>query len=312
MKKMKSIARRKQNFFQTENEFRFCTGAKKIFDEDFKEDGYSFIEWDAQVSEIPVEKVKLLMLLPSKPQLKKASFPDFINELSSLEHIVFDINFLKNDQAEKLPATVKSLILSRNLTHADILKDLIKNKPEWNKNVRLENTEALFIIADEEKEKITTAISEENLPALKYLGFKFTAKDELDIFSRFTKLTDLELSDLRDFPVFEYIEHLPLFSLDITGTNNKFDIVNVKNLKTLNYLRLNGIRSEIDCRFFTELPELTELVVLNSKKILNVEALLECKNLVSISFLDCADPFKKGVAAKFDESAYEIFDIKYA
>ena len=104
MKKMKLITRRKQDYFQTEEDFRFCTGAKKVYDEDYREDGYGFIEWDAEVSEIPVEKVKLLMLLPNKSQLKKAVFPDFVGKLSALEHIVFDINFLKNDQAEKLPA----------------------------------------------------------------------------------------------------------------------------------------------------------------------------------------------------------------
>ena len=182
----------------------------------------------------------------------------------------------------------------------------------WNENVRLENLDALFIIADEEKTKITTGISAENLPSLKYLGFAFSNKDELETFGRFTALTDLEISNLRDFPIFEHIEHLPLFSLDLTGTNNKFEIAGIKKLKTLKYVRLNGVRSEIDCRLFTELPELTELVVLNSKKILNIEALLDCKNLVSISFLDCADPFKKGIAGKFDEDDYEIFDIKYA
>lgn len=309
---MKLITRRKQDFFQTEKDFRYCAGAKKVYDEDYKEDGYGFIEWDAQISEIPVEKVKLLMLLPNKPQLKKGVFPDFIGKLSNLEHIVFDINFLKNDQAEKLPPSVISIILSRNLAYTDLLKDLLADKIEWNENVRLENLAALFIIADEEKIKITTEISAENLPSLKYLGFAFSNKDELETFRRFTALTDLEISNLRDFPVFGHIEHLPLFSLDLTGTNNKFDITGIKNLKTLRYLRLNGVRSEIDCNLFTKLPELTELVVLNSKKILNVEALLDCKNLVSISFLDCADPFKKGIAEKFDEDAYEIFDIKYA
>jgi len=312
MKKMKLITARKQNFFQTEMEFRYCTGAKKAYDENYREDGYGFIEWDADISAVPVNKVKALTLLPSKAQLKKAVFPDFVFGLSNLEHFVFEINFLKNRQAEKLPASVRSMILSRSLAYADLLKDLTANPVEWDENTRLENLQALFIIADTEKEKITTRISAAQLPNLKYLGFKFTNKNEIEIFSRFTELTDLELSDLRDFPVFENIAHLPLFSLDITGTNNKFDIAGVKNLKTLQHLRLNGIRVEIDCELFTELPELTELVILNSKKILNVEALLKCKKLKSISFLDCADPFKKGVGGKFNENDYEIFDIKYA
>ncbi|MCD9187182.1 MAG: hypothetical protein LUM44_12165 [Pyrinomonadaceae bacterium] len=312
MAKMKFITQRRQTFFQAEKEFRFCTGAKKTYDENYREDGYGFIEWDAQISGIPVEKVKLLIVEPGKPQIKKAVLPAFVFGLSKLEHIVFDISFLKNKQAEKLPASLRSMMLSRRLAFKDIVQDLVKNKVEWQDGTRLENLEALFIIADEEKEKITTRLSAENLPGLKYLGFKFTNKNELETFSRFSDLTDLELGDLRDFPLFEHIAHLPLYSLDLTGTGNKFDISGLKNLKTLKYLRLNGIRPEIDCNIFTELPELTELVVLNSKKILNVEALLDCRNLKSINFLDCADPFKKGIKDKFNEDNYEILEIKYA
>lgn len=312
MAKIKFITQRKQEFFQAEEQFRFCTGAKKTYDENYREDGYGFIDWNAEIPEIPVEKVKLLIVEPGKPQIKKAVLPAFVFGLSRLEHLVFDISFLKNKQAEKLPASLRSIMLTRRLAFSDILADLVKNKVEWHEDTRLENLEAIFIIADEEKEKITTKISAETLPNLKYLGFKFTNKDELETFNRFTDLTDLELSDLRDFPVFERIAHLPLYSLDLTGTNNKFDISGVKTLKTLKYLRLNGIRSEIDCNIFTELPELTELIVLNSKKISNVEALLDCKNLKSINFLDCADPFKKGIAAKFKEDNYDILEIKYA
>lgn len=312
MNKMDFITQRKQSFFQTEKEFCYCTGAKKIYGDDYREDGYGFIGWDAHVSEIPVEKVRLLMLLPSKPQLKKAALPDFIGKLSNLEHIVFDINFLKKEQVERLPPSVDSIILSRNLAYADLLKALTENKIEWNEDVRLENLGALLIIGDEEKTRITTRISAENLPSLKFLGFTFSSKDELETFRRFNALTDLELSNLRDLPIFEHIEHLPLLSLDITGANNKFDIAGAKRLKTLRHLRLNGVRSEVDCRLFAELPELTELVVLNSKKVLNVGALLDCKKLISISFLDCANPFKKEVARRFDQRAYEIFDIEYA
>lgn len=312
MQKMKLIVERKWSYFHPPEQFFYCSGAKKTFEDDYRDDGYHFIEWDTAAKDLPIEKIKLLTLAPGKPQLKKAVFPEYLSELANLEHAVFDINFLKNNQAEKLPAKIRSLILSRNLSYSDLLDDLIKNKIEWDESVRLENLEALFIIADEEKEGITATISDKVFPKLKYLGFKFTNKSELDIFERFPKLTDLELSDLRDYPIFEHIEHLPLISLDITGTNNKFDLADVKNLEALEFLRLNGIRSEIDCRIFTELPELTELVVLNSKKIINIEALLDCKNLKSISFLDCGNPFKKGIADKFKAEDYQMFDIKYA
>ncbi len=312
MQKMKLITQRKQAYFHPPEQNKYCSGAKKVFEDDYEDDGYNFIEWNAQASDLPIEKIKLLALVPGKPQLKKAVFPDYVSELSSLEHIVFDISFLKNKQAEKLPASLRSLILSRNLAYLDVLKDLVKNKIEWDESVRLEKLEALLINAEEEKDEITSRISQENFPELKYLGFRFTDKSELNVFKRFSKLSDLELRDLRDYPIFEHIEHLPLISLDITGANNKFELSGIKNIETLKYLRLNGIRAEIDCQIFTDLPDLTELVILNSKKILNIEALLDCKNLVNISFLDCGNPFKKGVGDKFKERNYEMLDIKYA
>lgn len=313
MAKMKLITQRKQEYFQSPENSRFCTGAKKTYDDDFKDDGYGFVEWNEAAKDFPVDKIKLLILAPNKQQLKKAVFPDFITELSALEHIVFDLNFLqKESEVAKIPSSVSSMILSRNLAHQDLLKDLLENKVEWREENKLENLKALLIIADKEKEGITAKISRENLPQLKYLGFGFSNKTELDLFERFDALTDLELSNLQDYPIFENIEHLPLASLDITGTNNKFDISGAKNLKTLKFFRLNGVRSEIDCRIFTELPDLTELVVLNSKKILNVEALLECEKLKNISFLDCGSPFKKGIGDKFKAADFEMLDIAYA
>lgn len=312
MQKMKFITQRKWAGFQPPQQFCYCCGAKKIYEDDYQNDGYGFIEWETPAEELPIEKIKLLSLAPSKAQLKKAVFPKFISDLTNLEHVLFDLNFLENGEIKKLPASVRSIILSRSLIYPDLWEKLIEDKIEWDESVRLESLESLLIIADEEKNGITNKISQENFPKLGYLGFGFSNKDELNLFRRFSSLSDLELSHLRDYPIFEHIEHLPIFSLDIIGANNKFDLSGVKNLKTLNFLRLNGLRSEIDCRIFTEIPNLKELVVLNSKKILNIEALLECEKLASINFLDCGNPFKKGIAEKFHSRNYEILDIKYA
>jgi hypothetical protein len=310
MKKMKFITSRKWSFFQPSEEFWYCCGSKKVYEEDYKEDGYNFLEWETPIGELPIERIKLLNLAPSKPHLKKAVFPKFTPDLTNLEHILFDLHFLRNGQISQIPTSVISMILSRSLGFPDLAKDLLGNKVEWDENMCLENLESLLFIADQDR--ITNKISEKHFPKLSYLGFKFSNDEELNLFKRFSKLVDLELSNLQDFPLFEYIDHLPLFSLDIVGANNKFDISKVGDLKTLNLLRLNGIRSEIDCQIFTELPELTEIVILNSKKVVNVEALLECKKLNSISFLDCGNPFKKGGSDKFADTEYEILDIKYA
>ena len=309
MKKMKLITKRKWDKFQPNEKFWYCTGAKGVYEDDFKESGYNFIEWETNIKELPIEKIKLLNLVPSKPHLKKEIFPKFLSILKNLEHISFDLMFLRKEEIEKLPTSVRSVILSRDSKYADVWN---QDNIEWDENTCLENLEALLIIADEEKTKLINHISQETCPKLNYLGFRFSNKEELDVFSRFSNLTDLELSYLREYPIFEYIKHLPIFSLDITGTNNKFALAEIQSLKNLQYLRLNGVRSEIDCQIFTELPKLEEIVILNSKKILNIQALLECKNLVSVSFLDCGNPFKKGIVENFNNKNYEILDIMYA
>jgi hypothetical protein len=121
----------------------------------------------------------------------------------------------------------------------------------------------------------------------------------------------VQIEGLRDWPVFDHIKHLPLVSLDIAGTDKKFAVRGLTSLESLKFVRLNSVRAELDCALFTELPRLEEIVVLNSKNVINAKALLECPSLKSIDFLDCNNPFK-GVAQKFQEHGFEHLNIRYA
>ncbi len=311
MREISYIAERKWDFFQQPEKYCFCSGAKNECAE-LAEDGYRTIEWNSDVHGTDTEKIKLLHLAAGKSQIRKAELPPFVQSLKSLENIVLDISFLKNLEKDELPKSLRSITLTRNLRYPDILDELAENPVRWKKDIILENLSALKIIADDEKTGIIHSISKENFPVLKFLGFDVSEKAELSVFEKFSAISDIEILYLKDYDIFRRIEHLPLISLDLGGTNNKFDLSGIEKLKSLKFVRLNSVRSEIDCRIFKNLPDLKELIVLNSKKITNIEALLECSNLVSLDFLDCGNPFKKGIADKFDESAYEIFDIKYA
>jgi hypothetical protein len=306
---MSYIGGRKWSYFHPANQFCYCSGSKTAC-QDLASEGYSFIPWNANAQNLPLENIKLLHLEPTKEQLKKAVLPSFTAELSRLKHAVFEINFLKKLGSKSLTSSLRSLVLSRNLAYRDLLEQLIADQIIW-PTQSFKKLEALLIIADEEKDKLMEDISPSILPALRFLGFSLSKKSQLNVFKQFSNLTDLEITGLQDYPLFDYIAHLPLVTLDLGGSSKKFLVQGLASLKSLEFVRINSIRAEIDCGLFTALPHLKEIVILNSKNIRNVEALLDCPNLKSIDFLDCKNPFK-GVAKKFHERGFEHLDIAYA
>ncbi|MEE6259085.1 hypothetical protein [Plantactinospora sonchi] len=80
----------------------------------------------------------------------------------------------------------------------------------------------------------------------------------------------------------------------------------------LTALRLNGLRAEIDCALFQALPELVDLTILNSKRTINVEALLDCRKLSHLSVVNCGNPFRRGIGAGFRNARFTHLDIRYA
>lgn len=306
---MNYLTQRKWSYFHPSKEFCYCSGTKALC-QDLEDDGYTPIPWDASAKNLPIQKIKLLHLEATRQQLKKAVLPGFVAELSRLEHAVFDIHFLNQRNAEAFPQSLRSLILSRNLEHDYLAEQLHALHIHWPEK-SFKKLEALLFIAYEEKENLVENLSETIFPKLRFLSFDISQKSELNVFGRFTKLTDLEINGLRDYPIFDHIKHLPLVSLDLGGSGKKFPVQGITSLKSLKFLRMNGIRAEIDCRLFTKLPKLEEVVILNSKNITYIEALLDCPKLTSIDFLDCKNPFR-GVAEKFRERGFKHLDIKYA
>ena len=312
MREINYIIERTSSFFQQSEQFRFCCGSKRECAELVEDENFTVIEWNADASALEIEKIKLLFVEATKAQLKKAELPPFVENLEKLENIAFDLSFLRKVKQSSLPDSLRSLTLTRNPDYEDILDELVDDPVEWNDRIILTNLEAIKLIADDEKTGVIETVSKDVFPSLKFLAFDVSEEAELEVFGKFSALTDVELLYIKDYDVFSKLEHLPLISLDLGGTNNKFDLSGIEKLRNLKFVRLNSVRSEIDCRIFKSLPELKELVILNSKKIVNIEALLECPNLVSIEFLDCNDPFKRGIAEKFMSKKYELLDIEYA
>jgi hypothetical protein len=125
-----------------------------------------------------------------------------------------------------------------------------------------------------------------------------------------TTLRHLELADLRnlDVPI-----RSPLRALELGGTGRDFPLERVVgDIGTLEALRLNGVRADIDCAVLRTLPNLVDLTVLNSKRIVNLDALLDCPRLAGITFVNCGNPFKKQGRERFAEHGFARLDIKFA
>lgn len=208
---MNHLTQRRQTYFQQPNELRFCAGGKNECAE-LAADGYQVIDWDAELDPRTIASIKLLHLVPTKQQLKKARLPSFVSRLVHLENLVLDLSFLRNLQDAELPGSLRSLTLVRDLRYLDLIQDLSRRPVSWKDTIVLPRLEAVLLV----------------------------------------------------------------------------------------------------CEIFTELPRLRELSLLNSKKIKNIEALLGCPGLEHLRCLDCGNPFKKGIAQKFESRGFARLDIRFA
>ncbi|QFZ19774.1 hypothetical protein [Saccharothrix syringae] len=126
-----------------------------------------------------------------------------------------------------------------------------------------------------------------------------------------TSLRHLEVVDLRDVDVFDHLAAPPR-ALEIAGTGRAFPLHRLPSVATLEALRLNGVRAEVDCAVFRELPELVDLTVLNSRRIVNVEALPDCPKPAGTTFADCGNPFKKQGKALFEARGFARPDVDFS
>jgi hypothetical protein len=124
-------------------------------------------------------------------------------------------------------------------------------------------------------------------------------------------LRHLELIHLKNVDVFDHIQ-APLQALELSSTGRDFPFRKLSTVPTLEALRLKGVRTEVDCAVFATLPELVDLDVIDTRKIVNIEALLDHPRLASIRFLNCGNPFKKDGKALFKSRGFAHLDIDYS
>lgn len=301
------ISTRKMAYYPSGEE-TYCIGSKEKA-KVFEEDGAKRLSWDQEPAAGEYKKIRALRLLPNKAQAGKGKFPAYVKNLEQLSFLEIPLPFLSIITKDDLPAGLKTLMISNSEEHAEWVN---KKLPEW-PGITLPELKAIIFFNGFGSAELPSLlnISQEHFPSLEYLECRMDKKGNIlkDI-AKFTTLLHLEVEFAYGFDVISSINS-PLEALSIIGADKDFPVNKLSTLTRLQTVWMNGIKAVIDCKVFTALPDLLEVNVVNSKKVENAEALLACKKLKSIMFVNCGQPFKK-IKDEFTSDRYERLDIKYS
>ncbi len=289
--------------------WEFCLGSKKDC-ERFIEDGAVNLPWDTTPDRKDYERIKALRLIPSPRQLRNSTIPSFVTDLVNLEFLAMPLPFVVHIKPKAIPDSLNSLLLINSKECAEIIK---KTRLSW-PDVTLPNLRALQFFDSGGAEPIDSllGISDNTLPSLQYLECGIAkAKQRLDNIADLRKLKFLAIEYVVNHNIFDFIKSPPS-ALSIVDAANKFPIASMTRIKSLELLWLNNLKCGLDCTIFESLPHLKEINVLNTRNIVNVEALLKCKNLESIQFISCGKPFSKETKQLFLDKHYKQLAIDFA
>lgn len=311
MREIQYLLERRAAFFGTFEENAVCTGSKSDC-KDLVGEGYKFVEWDAAPEMVAQDDVLKTHIAGSKAQIKARKLPKFLDESLGIKYLTMNTDFVANASLTSIPRSLHSLTMFTDNRYEELADKFFDDEIGWPDALILPELKALKFIGSDEKTSVIASLTPDLLPNLQYFGNDIADDEELKIFEKFERFTDLELQFLKDYPIFELVGSNQLISIDLGGMNRNFDLKPIAKISSLEIVRLNSLQGELDCSIFTSLPQLKEIIILNSKKVSNVEALLECENLRSIEFLDCGGPFKKDIKKKFKEIDFDYLDIDFA
>ncbi|MET9229919.1 hypothetical protein [Lentzea sp. NPDC003310] len=275
----------------------FCVGNADECDH-LTEDGAVRIPWRGRPRPDDVARIRSLALCPTTAQLSRAVLPAYLPDLVNLRSLTLPAPLV----ADLTSPTLKSLVVHNadgRAPTAPLAAD-----------TALPGLRALMWVTSCTAPRLPQVVGP--LPPLEFLRTNVSgAAAVLRQLENLPSLWHLELADLKNVDV---VDHLaaPLRVLEIGGTGRDFPVDRIAAIPTLEALRLNGVRAEIDCAVFTALPDLVQLTVLNSKRIVNVEALLECPKLANVVVVDCGNPFGKEGKALFESHGFAHLSIDYA
>ncbi|WP_394618647.1 hypothetical protein JNUCC0626_05970 [Lentzea sp. JNUCC 0626] len=275
----------------------FCVGNADECDH-YTEDGAVRIPWGRAPRPEDKARIRSLALCPTPAQLSKAVLPAYLPDLVNLSSLTVPARLL----AHLKSSTLTSLVIGNDDGQAPPLPLAA--------DTALPALRGLLWVSSFTTPRLPQVV--DPLPPLKFL--RTNVSGDVAVLRQLATLPSLRHLEVVDVKNFDVVDHLvaPLQALEIGGTGRDFPVARLAAIPTLESLRLNGVRAEIDCSVFPALPDLSQLTILNSKRIVNVEALLECPKLASIMVVDCGNPFKKAGKKLFEAHGFAELDIKYS
>ncbi|WDZ85569.1 hypothetical protein [Micromonospora cathayae] len=266
-------------------------------------DGAGRIAWNRRPDPDELPRMRSVHLCPTPAQLRRPALPRWLAAVPELQTLAVPVPLLPLLGPATVPTDLATLVVSHYSEHPepDSPADLADALP---------GLRALLVVSSVPRPGPADLIGP--LPRLRFLATPVHRQRRmLDRVAELDTLDHLELSHLGDLDVFDHLR-APLRALELAGTGRAFPIDRLRELSTVTALRLNSIGAELDCAIFRDLPELTDLTVLNSRRVRNVEALVDCPKLAHVTFVDCRDPFGAPARALLTERGFATLDIDYA
>jgi hypothetical protein len=299
------FTRFRKAYINSNTEGTVCLGSKQACSH-FSDEGATFVPWNSGISEESYSFVKKLHLNPTASQLKKAHFPEFIVNLSNLWYLEMPCRYVTEVTNISLPASLRSIMIT---TRQEYETDY-----SWRKNVIFPNITALIFTANFTPKGNTPymKIDSQMFPNLEFVRLVCDKKGGiLDSLPGLANLKLIELENIHNNDPFDLITDT-ISGIRLSGGGPKLNASKIVNLPNLNTIWLHGMKCEIDCRAFTDLNNLQELIIMNSKKITHAEQLLQCKSLTSITFVNCGNPFNSHIKDKIKQTLIGVIDIDYS
>lgn len=274
--------------------------------------------WGKKPSNKMFDNVCLLNIEPPEECLYPEDIPSFIKDFHRLKALSMPLVYGLALQNDTLPESVEHLSFINDLDQTDNLGNSKKEQVQnlLFPNIFFPNIKSLNLVTSSTASIVADGylnINESHFPRLEFLRCVTGYKDKFPLLENFTNLRHLWVSINKTADIFKQIKS-PIVSLNIDGTGSDFKIQEISKISSLEIVRINSCCNQIDCNEFLKLPNLKEIILLNSKEIKNIESLLEMPTLKSLDVLDCKDAFTKQQKKLFQSlsNKFERLSIDYA